>query len=361
MATLSTFLPAFHPNCVFYEEGCYVTKYETGNSVLVVSPDGSIRTSDLETVFGVEIKCPFPGKTFTTPVQYALPARYVAQVLSQMNCLNVEHLCFVSYLEESTAIHKAENDKNLWNDIFVQILDAQQHKNPKQMKPEVGLLRKKVESYRQERVEFVAELPSVKAVNCTHSQSVNSRRNNHEKPSESSDNDKTILSCHKAVYAAVDLIRKCHKLAAQRATEVLVFMLCDLDRIYKPELPHAFPVGYGLKGYSMKTEAMRLMLKDVFKCLFQYGLYTPVVSYDGQWAKLAYQDEHGTPLTVIELQKQVYSKVMSKAASQLTKKIFETGELSYVSVDNINQKIYICKDNTGFILGHKDDIRLYKT
>lgn len=76
MATLvSTFLPAFHPNCVFYEEGCYVTKDETGKSVLVVSPDGSIRTSDLETVFGVEIKCQFPGKTFTTPVQYALPAR----------------------------------------------------------------------------------------------------------------------------------------------------------------------------------------------------------------------------------------------------------------------------------------------
>jgi hypothetical protein len=70
---VAKFLPAFHPELSFYEEGCYIKK-NNGESMLIVSPDGSIRNtaSDLN-YFGVEIKCPFPGKMFSTPVHYSLP------------------------------------------------------------------------------------------------------------------------------------------------------------------------------------------------------------------------------------------------------------------------------------------------
>ena len=54
---VSSVLPSFCPDGVFYEEGCY-TEENDGKVVLVVSPDGSIRHSDdsSNVLFGVEIK-----------------------------------------------------------------------------------------------------------------------------------------------------------------------------------------------------------------------------------------------------------------------------------------------------------------
>ena len=55
----------------------------------------------------------------------------------------------------------------------------------------------------------------------------------------------------------------------------------------------------------MKADAMRNMIKDVLHVLYLKGLYTPVVSYDGQWAVLSYRANDGTPLTLLELQNMV--------------------------------------------------------
>jgi hypothetical protein len=73
--------------------------------------------------------------------------------------------------------------------------------------------------------------------------------------------------------------------------------------VYKPKIPHVFPIAFAFKGYSMKTETMRNMIRDVLTSLFLSGIYVPVVSYDGQWAKLAFQTSEGDPLTLLELHK----------------------------------------------------------
>jgi hypothetical protein len=35
------------------------------------------------------------------------------------------------------------------------------------------------------------------------------------------------------------------------ASEVLMFIMADLNRMFKPEQPHAFSICYGMKGYSV--------------------------------------------------------------------------------------------------------------
>ena len=92
----STFLPAFHPEASFYKEGCYVLK-SNETPYLVVSPDSSLRKHDDHCCIytGIEIKCPMPGKEFTTPLHYNLPHYHVSQVLSEMYSLNVDSLYFV--------------------------------------------------------------------------------------------------------------------------------------------------------------------------------------------------------------------------------------------------------------------------
>ena len=88
---VSTVLPSFCPEGRFYEEGCYIEEKD-GKLVLVVSQDGSIcHCNDLSNVlFGVEIKCPMPGKTHTTSVHYTIPRYYIPQILIEMNALKAE-------------------------------------------------------------------------------------------------------------------------------------------------------------------------------------------------------------------------------------------------------------------------------
>lgn len=97
VATLiSRYLPAFHPTTCFYEEGCYTCSHESKIN-LIVSPDGSVRSSDEHIVFGIEIKCPMPGKLYTTPIHYNIPHYYVPQILGEMHVLGVKELLFLSY------------------------------------------------------------------------------------------------------------------------------------------------------------------------------------------------------------------------------------------------------------------------
>jgi hypothetical protein len=116
-------------------------------------------------------------------------------------------------------------------------------------------------------------------------------------------------------------------------------MVADLDRSYKPELPHAYPIAYALKGYSMKTDIMNKIIHEVLYALYTRGLYSLVVSYDGQWAKLAFQSSTGEPLTVIELQKRVYNDVKKRSQNALTKDIFERSVVKAESFEDLLQQI----------------------
>lgn len=76
------------------------------------------------------------------------------------------------------------------------------------------------------------------------------------------------------------------KYVLREQVKYLVFLVADLDRKYKAEIPHACPIVFVFKGYSMKTEQMQKMLHDVLFRFFCNGIYCPVMSYDGQWAIL---------------------------------------------------------------------------
>ena len=47
----------------------------------------------------------------------------------------------------------------------------------------------------------------------------------------------------------------------------------------------------------------------MLSALFLGGIYTPAVSYDGEWGSLAFKSEMGKPLTILELQMEVYNNV----------------------------------------------------
>ena len=366
VATLvSTVLPAFCPKSCFYEEGCYVES--AGDKfLLTVSPDGSLRV-DERVVAGIEIKCPYPGKIYSEPVQYEIPHYYVCQILSEMYVLQVDNLFFLSYSKESMVVLNATYDHDLWSDIHREIELLAENDLPKKLSTSLPGIKQRIGEYRKSKVTLVAEVKSKTAIPCKHqSDEGDNCRIHHESPENNKLDSHTgvpISDLIKVFLRCAQLIESCHNLSVKKASEVLVFLLGDLDRIYKPEIPHAYPVAFGFRGYSMKTEVLRKMLQDVLFTLFIKGLYTPVVSYDGQWAKLALQEEDSSPLTILELQRQLYNEVKVKRPLELTEIIFETGVVKVDSYDRLLQEVAVQTDErTGAVtIGPKLGTKLFKT
>ncbi|CAG2201104.1 unnamed protein product [Mytilus edulis] len=170
---------------------------------------------------------------------------------------------------------------------------------PKKTNPEIANLRTNIEAYRQKRVNLIAEISSIKAMPCNHPEALNSRRNRHACDTTSPVITKVVDICHKVAYSSIGIIHRCHTLSAQRASE---------------------------------------------------------------WAKLSNQDANGKPLTLLELQKQVYNNVKSRTVAQLTRTIFDAGLVNDVDKDGVEDKVEMRKDaDNRLFVGHIRGIRLFKT
>lgn len=102
--------PVHYPDSTYFEEGCYLFK-EEGDTVLEVSPDGSVRQitdidcededemirSTKQTQFAVEVKCPYPAYKYAVSVYYTLPERYVCQIMSEMKVLKCQEALLLSW------------------------------------------------------------------------------------------------------------------------------------------------------------------------------------------------------------------------------------------------------------------------
>ena len=352
---VSKVLPVFFPDMIFYEEGCYALEMKTGGYT-IVSPDGSLRQSTGKgNVIGIEIKCPFPDKTFTTPIHYKLPTYYVPQVLCEMAVLKADQLLFVSYSEQSTSVLKVEFDSELMNRLLNLASELYPRKNasyPRKLHPDVKQLRKELKTFVENRVSKVCEVRSVKAKPCGHKYAQHLDYHRSHSGMEHSHASKTELSEFETlVHKCTECVKNAYNLCRLKATEVLVFLTSNMDRIHKPEVPHAMPIAYAMKGYSMKTEVMRCMIEQVLNECYTRGLYVPVISFDGQWYNIAIRDRNGAPLTLLQLQKDVYSEAKQESKQALLARINQSNIVQASDIHTLKDEIkldYLLDSNNKF-------------
>ena len=89
-----------------------------------------------------------------------------------------------------------------------------------------------------------------------------------------------------------------HRLTMSQATEILVYILSDLDRNRSLEKPHAVPIGYALKGYSLPVTIFRKMLLHTLRSVNECA-YCPISCFDGQWFPVVSRSADEKPLTLI--------------------------------------------------------------
>ena len=354
----SKVLPIYYPDLVYVEEGAESVMFNE-EKFLIVSPDGSIRkynpdVAPIENIVikAVEVKCPYPGKIYTTPVYYEIPWYYTTQILAEMYVLGVSSLICLCYSEESMTVFEADLNMDLWDEIMTRLLDIYGKDNPVIMKklPEgISAFSDRIKQYCKEKTRFVAEVPSLKVSRvCTHptisSDPVEIGLNRHF----SSQNDPSTTDLKTCSVAAMltnwhdmnESLTEAYSLGKHLASEVLIFLISDLDRIHESEKQYAVPVAYALKGYSLTSTVLKQMIDDVLTKCFELGLYVPAVSYDGQWSRLAVRSGCGAPLTVLQLQKDVFKDAKAASRTEIMDVIKKSNVVEARSIDDVIDQTY---------------------
>ena len=356
VATLvSKILPVYFPSLKYIEEGCYILQYNE-NDFMVVSPDGSIRRSvEVDATLGFEAKCKVPNPNLQ-PVYYQIPQYYILQILSEMKVLEVQSLIFICWSPESSVVFNAKFDDSLWEQswkVMTEIYGNENPKRPSRKGSHVQDLKALLKSYGEENVEVIGEFPSVFAsnVNRTHSSTVTRETNDIEtmKPHISPEvlnYQKKRVSLEDVQSTLHDVIKNMdtfYQLTRSLATEVLVFVMTDLDRVIQFEQTNTHIIAYGMKGPSLKTDTYRSMLMHVMSECISRNLHVPVVTSDSAFQRVAVRDSKDAPLTLLQLQKDVWMEVKKLQKTAIVAKLKRLNKFD-------ENRISVAKHGTALII-----------
>ena len=315
IATLcASYMPAFHGRCCsFYEVGCEYIASDIHDKLLEVSADGTIlcAAGKEHHCFAVEVKCPFPGDTTRLLQHYTLPDYYACQVLSEMAALNRKKALYVCYTPSSCTFLEVTFDNILWSKIMQNIEemygthDVKVLEHIPHFRTETKL---QLKEFCDRNCRFVAELPSKKCerrgttyseATCPYYEAV--------APAQKVNGERVTRSA--TIERAVDCLKESYKLLRKRATEVLVFILSDINRLAEPQKPLSIPVAYAMAGKSVNNKALRLMIQKVRKECLQKNITIVAEAFDGQWSKAVTHASDDSPLTRLQLAKKTWNEV----------------------------------------------------
>ena len=295
IATLSSIvMPFLFPDMIFHEEGYYV------HNGMVVSPDGSLMSSD-GVEFAFEGKAPV-GNIFTIPVHYKIASRYITQTVFEQKVLSAKcGTLYLSWSTESTTVFIVPEDDVFCSeveDVIDSLYDVRVPKRPTAISKATKTVTENIKNYVDKCI-FLGEFPSVKGSDAE----VNHQATANDKTSLMY--DEVIRTMMKAKKTLVDS----YELRRNYASQVVVFLLADLNRMWKPEEPHAVPILYFFRGYSLSMGIARQIMDYCKQKCLDKGLDVVVSSSDGEFLPLMVRSKRGTPLTLHQLNKAVWTEV----------------------------------------------------
>ena len=337
---ISILMPAILPSCChLFEVGCYFIPTAGDSNFAEISPDGIIKcteqfTHNCSSVTGtsmpkgvLEIKCPIPDNNRVLPVHYSIPTSHICQVLSEMAASNSEICWFVSYSRQSTTLCICEFDERLWKSIWNKLKRHYNKDEPDVIKkyPEyIGQVQEDLKRYAKEKCTFVMEVPSVQhvteyasTVSDIHYPGYAKRLIEEPDPDEEYSISDLIDELQHVCDTAETLLKRSLKLERQTPNEVFMFVINDIDRLYNTKHLQQLPVAYALKPPTLNTETLRKVVNYVTEELNRNGVQLISHSYDGQWIKLAQRSDKGQPLTLLQLQKDVWQNIHKASRSTL--------------------------------------------
>ena len=220
-------------------------------------------------------------------------------------------------------------DDSLWQAIMdeaIQVYGSAKVTKPTRLSENSKLLKARLRDFNDSHVTFVMEVPALIAKKSEHNPTLTEIANPpfllpREKASAS---PATVPSIHQALLEAQCSVHSAYQLNRKQAVEVLVWLLSDVNRMWQPEIPHSVPIAYGLKGYSLPSDIMRGICDDILQACHEKGLHIACTCFDGQWLPLANRSSSGKALTLLQLQRNVWSEVKALQKQDLASMVQNT-------------------------------------
>ena len=133
----------------------------------------------------------------------------------------------------------------------------------------------------------------------------------------------TLKDLKECAASLKDVICRGYHLSRRKAKELFVCLLSSANRLYNPELPLYFPIFYGKKGKTFSSEEKRQVYDTVMDACVERNINVLATSFDGECFSLITEDKEGNPLTVIQLQHQVFSEVKKLDKKQIARNIVQ--------------------------------------
>lgn len=346
---ISYALPMFYPGTSFLEVGASFIQCEITNENLVeVSADGLICTED-EVTAKVEIKCPYPPAEgmYKLPVYYDVPRYYALQLIVEMEAEpKVPEILFACYSPQSTVLSKVKFNNDLWLSTKIEIKNLltmiSEGTIPKQRTLFAkDVLPQKIQQFLETNVEVLMEIPSVKDTEegTCFSIDVHNENTPYIIPKEMNDElfklDGYQLKQFANQFGVV--LEKGYEISRLKAKELFVCLLAPATRTYHPEKPSCFPVFYGLKGKTFSRTEKRRLYDTVMDACSEHEIDILATSFDGECVSLITENEDGDPLTLIQLQHDVYESTRKVGKQEIVREIVNISKT--VLTDEIKKRL----------------------
>ena len=349
---VGAFLPTFKSSCFSYVEvgPTFLTVYGEEN-FMEVSPDGVLHclngetcenrtTLDKHNIIPVEVKCVYPDSSKPLQPHYNLPLQYIPQCLSQMAAYSSPDLWFVSYTENSCTLFILRFHKALWDKMMKiahELHGGDKPKVPTKLHKETNSLRLMLHSYTKTHCTLLAEITSFHGVETAlrEGEIISPYNACDMRPVVNLDIENIQQLSHGIGFEAKTLFEDIHNTLRQEAQEVLVFMLSDHNRHHEEFIQYSLPLGYTMKGKTLKNAELRFLVNHCRNRLNELEIPILCEVYNGQWQNLCMTSESGEPLTQLRLIKPTWQRVQKFSKEKCIQELCLTSKLKVTDLEII--------------------------
>ena len=311
---VSSIMPAFLPNCyAYFEVGPVILDRREGTVKVEVSADGVIRCPNgtdcanypqhHDRKIVVEMKSPYPTKENPHITVHEVPLRYVTQILCECEAWDCEEAWLLVGTPSTTTAFRCYRDSPTLEKILATadvLYGPVKPCVPTRLHAATSTNREHLKKYISTHTSLFLECPSRQGI---YGEVVPSTEiispygvtpNHNFQPVSHTDIDFQVVVCENE---GKRFFNAAHTVLRNQASEVLVFMATNKDRIQTDSTPYSFPIAYAMKGSSMSNDDLRYMMSLLQEELGKRSIPVLCQVFDGQWHNYITHDAQGKCLT----------------------------------------------------------------
>ena len=129
------------------------------------------------------------------------------------------------------------------------------------------------------------------------------------------------------------LLKKIHDVLRLQATELLVFIISDKDRLQDSLAPNSMPLAYALKGRYMSNSELRVLINKVRNTLHERKIKVLCEIYDGQWQYMVMHNQDDNPLNRLRVSSGNWSRISKLSKNRIVDELMKITSMRLGNID----------------------------